>query len=174
MLFLVSGAPGSGKTTIVPELAAQADGVAILDMDDLLEDGHHLGIPIATPDAAPIWPAYNRLWLRLTRAVGRSGIPVVLFCPLLPREAEAAGLDGTDDARWGLLDCADAERERRLRGRGWNDSEVAGAIEDAEQARRVISTRFATDLATPSETAAEVLQWVVGCRRAPFRATGSA
>lgn len=64
-LFLVSGAPGAGKTALVSPLVQLSHGLVVLEMDALLEDRCLLGIPIAGSEAAPIWPAYNRFWLRL-------------------------------------------------------------------------------------------------------------
>jgi hypothetical protein len=165
-LFLVSGAPGTGKTALIPHLAEHAEGLVVLDMDDLLEDGRHLGIPIATPSAATVWPAYNRLWLRLTGLIRRSGIAVLLLCPLLPPEVGAAGIDFDDGTvHWALLDCAPAEQARRLRDRGWTGAEIDDAIQDAEQARKQITPAFRTDLARPEATARDVLAWATERRR---------
>ncbi|WP_327092665.1 CobW-like GTP-binding protein [Nonomuraea sp. NBC_01738] len=38
-LYLLAGAPGSGKTTLLPHLLQAADGLVVMDMDELLEDG---------------------------------------------------------------------------------------------------------------------------------------
>ena len=78
---MVTGAPGSGKSTVIPELVRLSPGnLAVMDMDELLDDhGRLLGIDIASPTAAPIWPAYNALWLRITELIRRSGMPVLLL-----------------------------------------------------------------------------------------------
>ena len=70
---MVTGAPGSGKSTVVPELVRLSPGnLVVMDMDELLDDnGRLLGIDIASPTAAPIWPAYNGLWLRITELIRR-------------------------------------------------------------------------------------------------------
>lgn len=158
-LFLLSGASGTGKTTLVPHLARQARGLVVLELDDLLEDGGVLGVPIATPQAAPIWPAYNRLWHRITRAVRRSGTPVLLLAPP-PDEGVDDVWSGEADLHRALLDCAPKEQARRLRARGWSADEVEGAVLDAEQVRRAIRTVFRTDLDAPEIAARKVLDWV--------------
>ncbi|MDX6239801.1 MAG: hypothetical protein QOG10_4616, partial [Kribbellaceae bacterium] len=85
-MFVVTGAPGAGKSTVIPELVRlQSAGLVVMDMDELLDDdGRVLGIEIADPAAAPNWPAYNALWLRITELVRRSGSPVLLLSPLVP------------------------------------------------------------------------------------------
>jgi len=104
-LFVLAGAPGAGKTTLLPHLIEQSDGLVVIDMDEILEDGALLGVPIATSEADPIWPAYNRLWHRFLEIVRRSGSPVLMLSPT-PAPGEVAGPD--DDSvreRWALLDC---------------------------------------------------------------------
>ena len=72
---MVTGAPGAGKSTVVPELLRlSAGGQVVMDMDELLDhDGRLLGIKINEQAAASLWPAYNTVWLRITELVRRSG-----------------------------------------------------------------------------------------------------
>lgn len=159
-LFLLSGAAGTGKTTLVPHLARLARGVVVLDMDDILEEGNVLGVPIATPSAAPIWPAYNRLWHRLTLAIRRSGVPVLLLAPPPDADGPLEVWAQDRDLHWALFDCAAEEQRRRLRARGWPPGEVDGAVLDAEQARRAIKPVFRSDLEGPERAAGDILEWV--------------
>lgn len=159
-LFLLSGAAGTGKTTLIPHLSRLARGVVVLDMDDLLEDGTVLGVPIATPTAAPIWPAYNRLWHRLTVAIRRSGVPVLLLAPPPPGDGPLEVWTGDPDLHRALLDCAPEEQRRRLRARGWPRADIDGAVLDAELARRTIRPAFRSDLDGPERAAREVMEWV--------------
>jgi hypothetical protein len=65
---------------VLPHLIARARGVAVVaDIDEILEDGSLLGVKIAHPSAAPIWPAYDRLWDRIGSFVTRAGFDLVLF-----------------------------------------------------------------------------------------------
>jgi broad-specificity NMP kinase len=152
-LFGVSGAPGAGKTTVLPELVRQARGPVVMDIDELLEDGGLLGVPIATQDAAPVWPAYNRMWRRIIDMTRRSGHPVILLSPLEPSE-----FDGVTD--WALLDCDDETRVHRLRSRGWDAAAVDDALVDARRYRTVFSTVFRTDDTHPTELARQILGWI--------------
>jgi hypothetical protein len=160
-LFLVSGAPGSGKTALIPHLVQMTTHVVVMDMDDLLEEGSLLGIPIAVPESSLVWPTYNRIWVRITRLVRRSHIPVLLLCPILPMEAIAAGVGDDDpEVHWGLLDCAATEQAQRLEARGWTGAQIEEAISDAERARAAITTVFHTDQGPPEQTARDLLAWV--------------
>lgn len=161
-LHLLTGAPGVGKTTLLPYLLEAAGGVVVADMDELLDDGNLLGVPIAVPEAAPIWPAYNRMWGRVVGLPRRAGHPVVLLCPVPDADELADGALWEGPIRWALLDCADQLRVRRLRARGWTQDLVDDALADAAQGRSLIPTVFATDDQDPRALAERVLAWVRG------------
>src|SRR5690625_7083895 len=64
-LIRIAAPPGTGKSAVLPHLVARAHGAAVVaDIDEILEQGHLLGVPIADPAAAEAWPAYDRLWDR--------------------------------------------------------------------------------------------------------------
>jgi dephospho-CoA kinase len=152
-LFVVTGAPGSGKSTVVPELVRlNPGGLVVMDMDELLDDeGRVLGIEIATPAAAPTWPAYNALWKRITELVRRSGSPVLLLSPLIPKELP--------EGRWLHLDCPDRVRRRRLAERGWSAADIAEAIKDAAEIRKLVPRSVTAD-GTPEQSAQQILAWI--------------
>ncbi len=157
---LLAGAPGAGKTTLLPHLLRAADGLVVMDMDELLEDGALLGIPIAEPAAAPVWPAYDRLWGRVVTMVRRAGHPVLLLCPIPDADELAPGARWDGPVRWALLDCPDEERLRRLRERGAPAEWIGGAVADAAQGRALIPTVFDSVAGEPrAELAARVLAW---------------
>ena len=114
---------------MVPELVRLSPGnLVVMDMDELLDEhGRLLGISIASPMAAPIWPAYNAVWLRITELIRRSGIPVLLLSPLLPAELP--------EGRWLHLDCAtrygEAAGRARLAG-----GQIEEALADAAEIRK--------------------------------------
>lgn len=139
-LLCVTGAFGTGKSTLHPELITRLPGVVIYDMDELLEDGRLLRMLIADESARADWPAYNRLWSRLIAIPRRSDVPVVFLTPCFPDEFEPP-----EPARWLLLDCSDDERRRRLCGRGWDPDRIADALDDARRAREVINEVVSTD-----------------------------
>lgn len=159
-LMLVAGAPGVGKSTVIPRLARASNKFVAVDMDELLDDGSILGIEIATDDAAEMWPAYNKLWLKNIALVLRSGVPVVFSSPLTPPEVEAA-LPGefAHPRAWMLLDCDDEERARRLRLRGWEPDRIGYALGDAKALRTAIPSVVKTDGQTPDQVAESLRQW---------------
>jgi hypothetical protein len=152
-LFVVTGAPGAGKSTVIPELVRlQSAGLVVMDMDELLDDdGRVLGIDIADPAAAPNWPAYNALWLRITELVRRSGSPVLLLSPLVPTELP--------EGRWLHLDCPDDVRRERLAARGWSEGKINEALADAAKIRKLVPRSVPGD-GTPEDAAHRILAWV--------------
>jgi dephospho-CoA kinase len=156
---VVSGAPGAGKSTVVPELLRLRrttpvceSQLVVMDMDELLDSrGRVLGIEIADSSAAATWPAYNALWMRITELVRRSGPPMLLLTPAVPRELP--------EGRWLHLDCPDAVRRKRLAARGWTEEQIAGALADAVELRKLVPRSVAGD-GTPEESAQEILAWV--------------
>lgn len=153
-LYAVSGAPGPGRSTILPELLRTAAGIVAMDIDELLEDGRLLGVPIAAPEAEPIWPAYRRMWQRIIDMPRRAGHPVLLLSPNTPDETPVPGATACL-----LLDCADDLRVERLRARGDSDRQVEAALDDARSYRRFFDTILTTDNLEPPTIADKVLAW---------------
>ena len=164
-LYLVTGAPGAGKTTLLPELVRLGQGIVVMDQDELLEDRALLGVPIAVPEAAPIWPAYNRMWDRIIHIVRRAGHPVILLCPTPSPDDVVADADPDGPVHWVLLDCADDRRYARLRARGWPTEWIEDALTDAAQARELVAAVITTDDEDTEKIARQVLTWVEAATR---------
>ncbi|NUW36357.1 hypothetical protein HTZ77_33850 [Nonomuraea sp. SMC257] len=168
-LCLLAGAPGAGKTYLLPYLLGGAGGLVVMDMDEILEEGALLGVPVAEPGAAPVWPAYDRLWGRIVAMVRRVGHPVLLLCPVPDAEELEPGGRWDGPLRWALLDCPDDVRRRRLEARGCPKEEIEDAMADARQGRALIPTAFASGGSydggadgDPAVLAARVLAWARG------------
>ncbi|MET8688456.1 hypothetical protein ABZV77_30045 [Streptomyces sp. NPDC004732] len=160
-LHVITGAPGAGKSTLLRHLKDYP--FATVDFDELPDpDGHLMGIDITSPTASAVWPAYNRLWVKIAGMLLRTGGPVLLMCPLTPEEWASAAEDAVDPPRtdWARLDCSDAERRTRLAARGWESDEVEEAIKDAEELRASVDREFTTGGRGPAEVAAAVADWV--------------
>lgn len=157
-LHVLTGAPGAGKSTVLPELIRLGNGLIVTDIDELLEDGNLLGVPIAHPGAEPNWPAYDRLWQRITAIPRRSGHPVLFLCPNTPDELPWA-------SSWLLLDCSDDTRAARLRARGWDRARIDEALSDAAECRAQVTDAVLTDCHSPVHVAGQVLTWV---RQQPY------
>jgi shikimate kinase len=104
----VLGAPGSGKTTIAPELARLLPGHVVLDWDAFMKPAAALaGRSIREHPEA--WPAYRDLVRTVIDSV--APLPVVLLGVCTPEELKDWRISA-----WVLLDCEDHERQRRLGG----------------------------------------------------------
>lgn len=160
-LFLLAGGQGAGKSTLCPELVRLAAGPIVLDMDELLEDGHVPGHRMGPgdPDHAG---DYDLLWVRIIELVGRAGHPVIFLLPTPRAAVLAAGRPFGAAAHWARLDCSRAVREQRLLARGWSAAEVADFLDDPGHAEiaALIPREFRTDQSGPAEIAREVLDWV--------------
>ena len=130
-LTVLLGAPGAGKTTLLSHL--HGTDVLVADVDEILEDGALLGVPVATDSAAAHWPAYNRLWARIISMMTRAGVPVLLSAPVTPSEWDTAAAEAGlgVPTTFVLLDCEDGVRSRRLEERRWSAARISDAITDA-------------------------------------------
>ncbi|WP_157181614.1 AAA family ATPase [Actinopolymorpha alba] len=167
-LYLVTGAPGVGKTTLLPDLVRLGQGLVVIDQDELLEGGAILGVPIAHPEAAPNWPAYNRMWDRILRIVRRAGHPVLLLGPTPSPEELATNADPAGPVHWALLDCTDQLRRARLQTRGWPAEWIEDAVLDAAQTREFFPTVITTDDEDSEAIARRVLGWVATVSGTPL------
>jgi hypothetical protein len=132
-----------------------------MEMDELLEDGSLLGVRIADPDAASVWPAYDRMWLQIVTMVRRAGHAVILLCPAPSPQAVTEGLSwGGGRVHWALLDCSEEVRRSRLRSRGWSEEWIAECVAEAAQVGTLAPTVICTDDLPPVDIARDVLAWV--------------
>lgn len=149
MITYILGAPGSGKTSIIPRLRELLPDRVVLDWDAFMDPAGELaGAPIRqTPQT---WGPYGRL----LRAVGEAILPVdlVLLGVCTPDE-----LADWPSGRWILLDCTDDVRRKRLVRRGTPD-DIEDALTDAGNYRALdLPTVDSTDL-TPAEVARAVVR----------------
>jgi len=70
-LLIVSGASGTGKTTVCLQLLSQVTGAVLLDSDILWRSEFN------TPETN--YQDFFELWLRVCKNISQSGRPVVLF-----------------------------------------------------------------------------------------------
>lgn len=137
-LVQIAAPPGTGKSTVLTEMVALAEGEVVVDIDEILTDGALLGVLIATAEAAPLWPAYDGLWLRFAEFVRRAGHPVVMFVQV-PDAAQIAALTERSGSLLGW-EVADSVRQARLTERGWTTEAIAGADQDAALLRSQLPT----------------------------------
>jgi hypothetical protein len=160
-LYMVTGAPGSGKTTALEALLRRPHPYLAFDIDWLTVAASHLARSDIIFDRTT-WPAYNALWLEVLRAVHRNGKIPIFFSPFDPSDVTAAGPESwLQRVEWLLLDCDDAERRTRLSRRPeWSDEMISEALSDARTLREHIAERIDTSAHTPDDVAERILRWV--------------
>ena len=156
----VTGAPGSGKSTVVGELLQLETPFIVFDIDWLADAAGELAGTSIYLDPAAGKP-YLKLWFEVIKSILRNGQKAVFFTPVDRSDvAEALGETEAASVRWLLLDCDDEEREKRLRRRqGWTEARIREALEDGRLLRREGMRRVDTDDKTPREVAREVMKW---------------
>jgi len=153
-LFVVTGASGSGKTTITGPLRSLLPGCLVLETDVIL----HV--------AALGWDTWRNTWLQLTHAAALGGQVTVLTGSLTPDQLErlpARKLIGP--IHFALLDCPDDLLARRLRARpAWRATSSPAKITEHQRfaawLRARITPSFDTSAASATEVAGRVAAWV--------------
>lgn len=115
-LFIVTGASGVGKTTIVPELQKRLPEWAVFETDLLHDSGHD-------------WQMIKCNWLRIAHSLAQSNRPVILCGTIIPEnivDCDHRGFFPT--IHYLALHCEAkvlAERLRsRLAWRNWNEANI--------------------------------------------------
>lgn len=156
-LFIVTGAPGSGKSTALEAFLALNSGYLAFDMDWLLAAASTLaGKDIRF--AASRWKAYNQLWLEVLHGVVRNSAVPILFAPISPEDELPPWCSKVE---WLLLDCPDTVRRQCLSHRSdWGEAQTDEALQDAHSLRGQIETVIATDQLSPNSVAEKIQHWV--------------
>jgi shikimate kinase len=147
----VLGAPGSGKSTIVPLLAELLPIHVVLDWDAFMVPATALAGREIRQDPET-WPAYRELVHAVTATLAH--MPVVLLGVCTPAELHSWPINA-----WVLLDCADHERRQRL-ARHVEPNRVQDAIRDGREYRSLGLPVIDTTGRTPAAVAAELAQFV--------------
>jgi predicted kinase len=153
-LFMVTGASGTGKSTITGPLRRLLPGCLVLESDVTL----HV--------AALGWETWRNTWLQLAHAAALGGQVTVLTGTLTPDQVErlpARKLIGP--VHFALLDCPDGVLAARLRARpAWRNSSSPEIVrqnqEFAAWLRARVSPVFDTSAASAEEVARGVAGWV--------------
>jgi predicted kinase len=122
-LFIVTGASGSGKSTICLALVSRLKECVVLESDILW------GVVEATPENN--YRDYRNVWLRVAKNVGQAGKPVVLCGTALPEQFETCPERRYFSTLYYLaLVCDDATLAQRLQSRpAWRHANTTTVIE---------------------------------------------
>ncbi|SDS78483.1 (d)CMP kinase [Microlunatus soli] len=147
MINYVLGAPGSGKSRIIPRLRALLPDRVVLDWDAFMGPAGELaGAPISqTPQT---WEPYGRL----VRAIADVVLPVDVVLLGVCTPAELADWPA---GPWLLLDCSDEVRRQRLTARDEPD-DIEEVLRDAASYRALALPLVDTTRLSPEEVAQKV------------------
>jgi hypothetical protein len=165
-LFVVTGASGSGKTTVYPHLVATLPECVIFDVDWLIDS-----FAQACRPGEIAWPAFRDGWLSIAHGVAQGGRHTVLLGPFMPEQlALLPARRWVTDIHFAVLDCTDDSRRARLTGRPpWRERSIDEHIAFAAHLRKTIPTLISTDT-SPTDAADRVADWV----RAHIQTAGAA
>lgn len=160
-IYIVAGAPGSGKSTTLEAFICLHSAYVAFDIDWLTIPASDLARKDIIFDRST-WKAYNAVWFEILHAIHVNGKVPVLFAPLDVQDIQNYGQPAWCKAiKWLLLDCDDALRHTRLmQRRGWTEAMVAEAMEDAQFLRATIQRTIDTGTLPPQDVAMEVLRWL--------------
>lgn len=161
-LLVVTGASGTGKSTVLLKLAGIAHDFVCLDSDILWRDEFN------KPDDD--YMDYRNVWLRMVKNIAQSGRPVVLFGSSTPGQFERCHERRyIGDIKYLALTCSDLELERRLKARpNWRNSGSDETIVRMKQFNKWLGENAAdcgmhvidTTPLTVEESANATLQWM--------------
>jgi len=160
-LYIVTGAPGAGKSTAVAAFLRLATDYLAFDIDWLAAPASALaGKSIYTDPTT--WTPYNTLWFDVLHTIYRNGKTPVLFAPLTPDDILTTGQPAwCQSITWLLLDCDDQTRRTRLAERpGWTAAVVTEALADAQQLRTSIQHHLDTGNLAPTVVATRIVEWL--------------
>lgn len=145
----VLGAPGSGKSTIAPLIRSVLATHIVVDWDEYMAAAGELAARDIRRSPST-WPGYRRLVRAVVDSIHPA--PLVLLGVCTPDELEGWPID-----EWIVLDCADQERQRRLRAaHDATNIEVTEALADAARYRSLDLPVVDTTNRTPPAVAREL------------------
>ncbi len=162
-VYIVTGAPGAGKTTALGALLRLRTDYIIVDGDWLLGAASDLAKASVRSDRST-WRPYRALWFEVLHAIARNGRTPVLFAAIDEGDVEELGdIAWCGGIAWLLLDCGDSVRRERLRRReGWSEAMIDDALADAAALRVAVQRRVDTGAQLPGQIAQAILSWLHG------------
>jgi hypothetical protein len=160
-LYIVTGAPGSGKSTVLKAFLELQSKYIAFDIDWLAEAASNLADKDIYSDPST-WKPYALLWFEVLHAVYKNGQTPVFFTPNDPQDMEQYGQPAwCRDINWLLLDCDDQTRRQRLHHRpDWTEARIVEAIADGRVLRQAIHLQVDTGVLPPKEIAVRILDWL--------------
>jgi hypothetical protein len=153
--LVVTGASGSGKTTVFHHVANELHGECIVFDADWLIDP--FGGDVTTLD----WAMLRDSWLHVAHGVAQNGLATLLLGGFLPDHlAELPGSRWIAGVHFLLLDCDDDERRRRIDARPpGRTHDIEPQVAFGQSLRASIPRAVDTSSGTPADAARAIGQW---------------
>jgi broad-specificity NMP kinase len=153
-LFVITGASGTGKSTVTSPLRRLLPDCEVFETDALL---HVAALSVDT---------WRGTWLRLAHDIALNGRVTVLAGSFIPSHLEPLpGRKLVGPIRFCTLDCPDDVIAERLRSRpSWRGASEEAFIAEHQRfaawLRAHIQPCYDTSLLSPAETAEQIATWV--------------
>lgn len=169
-LHLLTGAWGSGKTSLIPHLVPLLPEAVVFDWDALLP-----GLSAAAGNDAhrdpSTWDGLRAMWIAIVASVLAGGRDVVLCGPATPDDFRGSGI-ATASIRCAWLDLPDDVLVERLRARREREQDIADELESMATLRRSACTPLPVGGLDPRQVAGLVAAWVHAGPRDPASTAG--
>ncbi len=154
-LFIITGASGTGKTTVVPDLRESLPNFDVFDTDEIFSD-------------VGDWQKLKNIWVKIASNIAAGNRMTVLCGTMMPWDVEKC--DNYNDfctVFYMNLHCQDEVREKRLRERGWNNELIQEhknfakwLLENADKAYSPPMDVINTSDSSPKEVAFQITEWI--------------
>lgn len=154
-LFIITGASGAGKTTVVPALRGILPDFDVFDIDVISED-------------VGDWQKLKNIWLKIASDIAESNRMTALCGTMMPWDIEKCDNYNDFSTVYYLnLHCEDESREQRLKERGWitdliqeHNDFAKWLLENADKAYSPPMPTINTTILNPKEVAYKIKEWI--------------
>ena len=161
-LFVVTGASGSGKTTIFDPLTRLlVSRCMTFDVDRLLDAAGALSGATSVTEIR--WEGFFQAWLSIAHGVAHSALPTLLVGPVVPdRLIDNPARKWVGEIHALVLDCPDEVRRQRIQSRPpWRLRDIDEQIDFGRWLRENIPNHVDTSDCSSEQTAEMVADWVL-------------
>lgn len=158
-LHLLTGAWGSGKSSIIPHLVGLLPDCVVFDWD-LIIPGLSLTAGKDVHTDPSTWDGLCQTWVAIVDALLVAGRDVLLCGPATPDKFARDGHIVAANVRCAYLDCPDQTLIERLRARGASEAAIVEELATSSRLRCSNWDSIPVGGADPGDVAGRVALWV--------------